>query len=682
MKRFELNATYTVNAHMVNQFAIGHFMNYEKNQAPQTTINQFVSTVQGIQFPQPYPQNDPLSLFPAMSFTNGPSFSYDPRFPMNDYTAGYSASDGFNYIYKNHQLKFGIYADLEMQHQPNHAGGGSFAGSFSFSSPNPSNPFNAGNSYAEALLGYFDSYSVSTARVLDANTARTLEWYAQDNWRVSNKLSINYGARFTFDIPQAIAGPDGAELNFALYNPADAPPLYKPILVNGARMMQNPVTGEIDPPIYLGKFVPGVGNPAPGSVTVGSPQWHGLFTGKGVHVAPRFGFAYDPFGDGKTAIRAGVGVFFAQRTFSGQIYGNVVNPPTVFYPTQYYGNVATFASATGLLGPSSEQYLDPKAGLPYTLQWTFGVQRDIGKSVLGVSYVANASHKTPYSINLNAVPYGAEFLPQNQDPTVGTPLPDNYFRPYPGYGSISYNNWGGNGNYNSLQVTLNRRFKHNLTYGVAYTWSKSLDDNRSTTYLPGSLTYGPNSLNMPNRLTADWVWSLPKASQLWSNWLSRSVLDNWDFSGIASFISGTPLSVGLSTTNGENITGGGDGAKVIVTSNPILPKSQRTFNSYFNTSVFALPAVGTIGNQWTPSLYGPGVNNWDLALIKAVRLKDRVSTQLRVEAYNAFNHTQFSSVNTTAQFNPATGKQVNTAFGQLNADRGPRIMQVSLRITF
>jgi hypothetical protein len=296
--------------------------------------------------------------------------------------------------------------------------------------------------------------------------------------------------------------------------------------------------------------------------------------------------------------------------------------------------------------------------------------------------VANTSHKTPYSINLNAVPYGAEFLPQNQDRTVGTPLPDNYFRPYPGYGSISYNIWGGNGNYNSLQVTLNRRFKHNLTYGVAYTWSKSLDDNRSTTYLPGSLTYGPNSLNMPNRLTADWVWSLPKASQFWKNWLSRSVLDNWDLSGIASFISGTPLSVGLSTTNGENITGGGDGAKVIVTANPILPKGQRTFNSYFNTSVFALPAVGTIGNQWTPSLRGPGVNDWDLALIKAIRFKERVSTQLRFEAYNAFNHTQFSSVNTTAQFNPATGKEVNGAFGQLNGDRGPRIMQVSFRIAF
>jgi len=682
-ERFELNATYTIDSHMVNQFAIGHFMNYEKNEAPQATVNQFVSTVQGIQFPQPYPQNDPLSLFPGMSFTYGPSFSYDPRFPMDDYTAGYSVSDGFNYIYKNHQLKFGVYADLEMQHQPHHAGGGSFAGSFSFSNPNPSNPFNVGYSYAEALLGYFDTYSVSTARVLDANTARTFEWYIQDNWHASSRLSLNYGARFTYDIPQGIAGSDGAELNFSLYKASDAAPLYVPVLVNGVRMMKDPVSGTIEPPIYLGKFVPGIGNPAPGSVTVGSPNWHGLFTGKGVHVAPRLGFAYDLFGDGKTAIRGGVGVFFAQRTFSGQIYGNIVNPPTVFYPTQYYGNVATFANATGLLGPSSEQYLDPAAGLPYTLQWQFGIQREIGfKSVLGVSYVANGSHKTPYSFNLNAVPYGAEFLPQNQDPTTNTPLPDNYFRPYPGYGSISYNIWGGNGNYNSLQATLNRRFKRNLTYGIAYTWSKSMDDNRSTAYLPGSLTYGVNSLNMPNRLTADWVWTIPQVSKLWKNPLTVWVLDNWEFSGIASFISGTPASVGLSTTNGLNITGGGDGAKVIVISNPILPKDRRTFYRYFNTSVFALPAVGTIGNQWTPCLYGPGVNDWDVALNKTLRFKEKVNAQLRVEGYNVFNHTQYSGMNTTANFNPSTGQQVNTAFGQLTSDRGPRIVQVSLRIGF
>ncbi|HEX5483307.1 MAG TPA: hypothetical protein VFZ08_11850 [Terriglobia bacterium] len=317
------------------------------------------------------------------------------------------------------------------------------------------------------------------------------------------------------------------------------------------------------------------------------------------------------------------------------------------------------------------------------LEWSLGVQRAIGfKTVLGVTYVANAARHGNYGFNSNEVPYGAEFLPQNQDPTTGTPLPDEYFVPYPGYSSISYHQWGDNSNYHSLQATLDRRFAHNLTFGIAYTWSKSLDDNRSTTYLPGSLTYGPSALNRANRLTADWVWSVPNVGEHLNNRSSRAVLDNWQVSGIASFISGGPYSASLGTTTGENITGGGDGARVIVTGNAVLPKGQRTFNRYFNTNVFALPAVGTIGNQWASSFYGPGVNDWDISLMKNIPIKERVSTQLRLDMFNAFNHTQFDSVNNSAVFDSATGKQVNTTFGQLNGDSGPRIIQVALRISF
>jgi len=143
------------------------------------------------------------------------------------------------------------------------------------------------------------------------------------------------------------------------------------------------------------------------------------------------------------------------------------------------------------------------------------------------------------------------------------------------------------------------------------------------------------------------------------------------------------MNVGLATTNGENITGGGDGARVIITGNAVLPKSQRTFDRYFNPGVFALPVVGTIGTAWNGSVfYGPGVNNWDIAVTKKFPTKEKVDTQLRFEAYNAFNHTQFWSVNSTAEFDPTTGAQVNSALGMLNGDRGPRIIQVALRINF
>jgi hypothetical protein len=224
---------------------------------------------------------------------------------------------------------------------------------------------------------------------------------------------------------------------------------------------------------------------------------------------------------------------------------------------------------------------------------------------------------------------------------------------------------------------------HGLEYGVAYTYSKALDDRKSTTYLPYSITYGPASTDMRNRLTPNWVWDLPNASKHWDNLFSRSVIDGWELSGIASFISGEPAAVGLSTTNGENITGGGDGAHVILTGNPVLPKSKRTFSAYFNPTVFALPAVGQVGNAWNGAqFYGPGVNNWDMALTKKVQIKERVNVELRTETYNTFNHAQFSSVNTSAQFNPATGAQVNAALGMITGDRGPRIMQLAMRVNF
>jgi hypothetical protein len=115
----------------------------------------------------------------------------------------------------------------------------------------------------------------------------------------------------------------------------------------------------------------------------------------------------------------------------------------------------------------------------------------------------------------------------------------------------------------------------------------------------------------------------------------------------------------------------------------VLPRSQRTFNHYINPTVFALPATGQIGTAWNgAAFYGPGVNNWDLAVAKHFRFGERVDSQLRVEMFNTFNHPQWSSVDNTALFDPSTGQQVNSALGRITADRGPRIMQLAVRVGF
>jgi carboxypeptidase family protein len=685
--RIEFNSTFAINPHMVNELAVGGIFSYGKTSTPTPTIQQFQMGPTGLAFPQLYPATNPLGLIPGFNFRDlpkGPNFSYDPRIPQNNHFHALSVADNFTYVNANHQMKFGFYFDDEYQNQPHHAGSGNQGGLFNLDGANPNNPLNVGYSFAEALLGYFDS-SVQVTNFVDvSNTAKALQWYAQDNWRVSRKLSLNYGVRFTYDIPQAITGGQGAILHFDRYDPSAAPVLFQPVLVNGERMMENPLNGKTFPAAYLDYYVPGSGTIAPGTVSVGSPDWRGIFRSQHVVAEPRFGFAYDLFGDGKTAIRGGVGRFAAMRTFSGSIYGYIVNPPSIFYPTSYYGTITDPSAVAGLLGPPSTSYANPNAKLPYSYSWSLGVQQSVGfNSVLSASYVGFVSRNGPYSFNRNEVPYGSEFLPQNQDPTTGTPLPDDYFRPYPGYSSINDSEWGNNANYNSLQVTFNRRMSHGLAYGVSYTYSKALDDRRSTTYLPYSLTYGPSSTDMRNRLTPYWVWELPKASTHWNNGFSHWVLDNWEVSGIASFISGQPTSVNLSTTNNENITGGGDGAQVILTGNPVLPKSQRTFDRYFNPNVFALPAKGQIGTAWNgAAFYGPGVNNWDIAVAKHFRFGEGVDAQLRVETYNTFNHPQWSGVNSTALFDPSTGDQVNAALGRITADRGPRLMQLALRVGF
>ena len=168
----------------------------------------------------------------------------------------------------------------------------------------------------------------------------------------------------------------------------------------------------------------------------------------------------------------------------------------------------------------------------------------------------------------------------------------------------------------------------------------------------------------------------------WKNRALKTVLNDWHISGIASLISGAPQGVSYSSTNGADITGSPtDGPHVVVTGNPVLPKDQRTFSRFFDTSVFAPPAVGTSGNADRTLFRGPGINNFDLSLLKDFYVYERMHFQFRAEAYNAFNHTQYSAVNTGAQFNPA-GQQTNKLFGQVTAARDPRIVQLGLRLYF
>ena len=179
----------------------------------------------------------------------------------------------------------------------------------------------------------------------------------------------------------------------------------------------------------------------------------------------------------------------------------------------------------------------------------------------------------------------------------------------------------------------------------------------------------------------NYLYDLPRMRN--GNALLKGVVDGWQLSGITSFVSGQPLGVGYSTTTAVDTTGTPDlGARTVITGSAILPKDQRSFNRYFNTSVFALAPVGTVGTAGRTVFRGPGVGNWDASMAKSFRIQERVQLRIRVEAYNAFNHTQFNGVNATAQFNPTTGAQTNAAFGQITSTRSPRTVQLGARLSF
>jgi hypothetical protein len=183
-------------------------------------------------------------------------------------------------------------------------------------------------------------------------------------------------------------------------------------------------------------------------------------------------------------------------------------------------------------------------------------------------------------------------------------------------------------------------------------------------------------------LVVNYLYELPMVAKNSHFRPAHWVLDGWQLSGISTFVSGSPFTPGFSTTNSADITGSTEGARINVTGDPTLAKGDKTFFRNFDTSAFALPAVGSFGNTGVGILRGPGTNNWDIAASKRFALfSESRFVQFRAELFNAWNHTQFSGLYTTAQFNPA-GQQIDPNFGAYSANRPPRIIQLSLKAVF
>ena len=646
-------------------------------------INKVLRSSIGFSAGQWYPQSNGQGIIPRYSFggvPNSPDVTFDDRFLTGGTDFSFSVNDNVSITRGTHMIKLGFDAYRIREYEGERS---VFSGTFAFAR-DANNPFDSNYAFSNAALGNFQSYTESNARYGANERESIVEWFAQDTWKVSRRLTLDYGLRFSW-YNQMYPRYDGQQSVLALdrYNSKDAPPLFRPAFGPGnVRMAQNPLSGQLLPAAYIGAFVPGVGNPAPGGVLSGDKSYpRGFVDQQPVLYGPRLGFSLDPFGKGKTAIRAAGAVLYNMRVSKWSPTTN--NPPAIFTPITYYGNMSTFLQSAGVLFPGNTNTFNRQNKTGSNYNFTLGVQQDLGFStLLDVSYVGVLGRHITQTLGLNTPPYGARFAAQNQDPTSpGRPLPDNFFRPLPGYNGITFTDNAYTSNYNALLVSLNRRFSRGLQFGVAYTYSKFMAYSGIPLYRPLRIwSYGPDGSDQAHNLVMNFIYEMPRLSRVSPHAVVRHVFDNWQLSGIAQFVTGTPSGVGFSTVDSTDQTGGGDGQRINVIGD--ANAGGHTFYRWFNTAAFARPGRLDPGNAARVIIRNPGVNNWDLAVVKRIPVAgEQRNLQLRWEAYNAFNHTQYAGLNTTARFD-AQGNQVNALFGQVSSTRTPRVMQGSLRFSF
>lgn len=628
--------------------------------------------------------SNPLDLMPATVFggvVGAPSFSFDGRFPFFLTRDNIDFNSSVTKVWGKHNFKAGVF--YQWIGQLDGPWANNFNGRFDFGR-NVNNPLDTNYAYSNAALGVFSSYTEAISRPHSDIRSRGLDWFVQDNWRVSKRLTLDLGLRVSWFEPFWMENNQLAGFVPERFDPAKRVELITPALNNGVRVGRHPVTGQTYPAALIGAIAPGVGSITNGIVIAADdPSYpRALINNAGPLLGPRIGFAYDPLGDGKTAVRGGFGMFY--NRFLGYAFSAVNSFPLVQTPVIQFDTLRTFRNAQGFVTPPSIIAWDRDMKAPMVMNMSLSVQRQIGYgTIVDVGYVNSLGRHLWWERSLSDVPLGARFDPRNADPSnPRVPLLDVFLRPIRGYSDVAMRDAYATSNYHSLQVTANRRFTKNLEFGGSWTWSKAMDyvdgdQNRITTVVsPRVWNYGLAGFDRTHVVKINWLWSLPKASRL------PLLLSGWQVNGIASFVSGAPVGIGYSLVNATDITGTPSvGARVVLTGEPALPKGERTFSRNFRTDVVRPPAVGTIGNAARTNLRGPGINNWDIGLTKDFRVVERVKLQFRAESYNTFNHTQFSAFDAAARFD-AAGRQINTRFGEFTAARTPRIVQLALRATF
>jgi Carboxypeptidase regulatory-like domain/TonB-dependent Receptor Plug Domain len=702
---FVVSATAALSATLTNEATWG----FGKNIINIDPVNDGLTrTKTGINIPLLYPnavQNDfiPRFAYAGTRIGNQQQFGTNNA-PFYNYNATIEWIDNVTKVWGQHVLKAGIYIQRSRKDQTSF---GNSSGDINFGDGS-GNPYDTGFGFANMALGVYNTYSHASAYATGRYRYTNAEWYVQDQWKVTRRLTLDYGLRFQWIQPQFDAALQTSTFLPDKFDPKKAPRLYLPTVSGGVRSAVDPATGAIFPATYIGKIVNGSGDLLNGIFQADKGVSKYLIQNRGVHYAPRLGFAWDATGKQNMVVRGGVGMFY-DRIQGNEVFDMITNPPTTFTPTLNNDFLANINPKNILLGPSGLNAFDYNGKVPTIYNYSLGIQTKLPYNlVLDTAYVGNLSRHQLQRTNFNAIPYGAAFLPQNQDASKGTSgllgsnaLDKPFLAPYQGYGDITVHQFGGTSNYNSLQTSLTRRFTKSLEFGVNYTWSRALgtsDDRGNFNRIDGNTrlaNYALLGFHREHTMQIYYTYELP--SLLKNNRTGHMLVDGWQISGNTTFQTGSPFTPGysISGVNNQNITGSyTEGARLAL----IGQANTGSDNPYnrINPSAFAAPKVGSIGLDAPRNyLINPGINNWNVSLQKQFAYGEHMKLQLRADAFNVFNHTQFSGINSTLNISALTGgtftnlylkpdgtvNNIN-GFGTVNGARDPRIMQLGVRVAF